>query len=89
MSLFIFSGDDTSDFDDDFKEDLMSTCEVQGHVVKTPSLLVTFHVHLYKLQKIKVKTNKYLFCYNKNVCVMYFSTITATVPLFIKSLVTE
>ena len=56
MSLFIFSDDlngDTSDFDDDFKEDLMSTCEVQGHVVKIPSLLVTFHVHLYKLQKKK------------------------------------
>lgn len=47
MSLFIFSGDldgDTSDFEDDFKEELMSTCEVRDHVVKIP-LLATFHVH--------------------------------------------
>ena len=37
----IFSGGldgDTSDFDDDFEEDLMSTYEVQEHVVKIPCL---------------------------------------------------
>lgn len=37
----IFSGDldaDTSDFNDDFEEDLMSTYEVQEHVVKIPCL---------------------------------------------------
>ena len=93
MSLFIFSGDlngDTSDFDGDFKEDLMSTCEVQGHVVKIPCLLVTFHVHLYKLQKKKLKqTNTFFVTTKMFVCVMYCSTITATVPLFIKLLVTE
>ena len=87
MSLFIFSGNlngDTSDFNDDFKEDLMSTCEVRGHVVQIPCSQ-HFMYHLFGTSyKKNLKQNN-----RKNACLsIYFSTTTATVLLHIQSLVT-
>ena len=87
MSLFIFSGDlngDTSDFNDDFKEDLMSTCEVRGHVVQIPCSQ-HFMYHLFG-KVTKKNLNRII---EKNACLsIYFSTTTATVLLHIQSLVT-